>query len=431
VVDVDIHQAGERSRFLQRVHEAVARWTRHDGTLMLVLVDVDRLGLVNETLGYATGDALLAALAARLHDRVRAGDLVARLGADVAVLCTSPQGVSDHAVATVAERIRIAVEEPIDVSGRSLFLQASIGISTARPGVGGEGLLREAERAAALAKRRGGGHWQLADPEAATRTVAVLDVEHGLRRAIANGELVVHYQPIVQLDTGAIAGVEALVRWAPPEGGLVPPGQFIAVAEDSGLIVPLGRWVLEEVAHQATAHPLLSGAVTGKPLTVAVNVSPRQLGRPGLPRLVAGVVQRAGVDPAQLCFELTESALVPDVVEAGAILDELKAIGCAIAIDDFGTGWSSLSHLKHFPVDALKIDRSFVEGLVRPGGDRAIAEVIVNLAHSLGMAAVAEGVETDAQLAVLRAIGCDHVQGFKLAPPMPLDDLTAEVKQWP
>src|SRR5205807_6547792 len=222
----------------------------------------------------------------------------------------------------------------------------------------------------------------------------------------------------------------ALVRWAPPEGGLVPPGRFIAVAEDSGLIVPLGRWVLEEVAHQATAHPLLSGAVTGTPLTVAVNVSPRQLGRPGLPRLVAGVVARAGVDPAQLCFELTESALVPDVAEAGAILDELKAIGCAIAIDDFGTGWSSLSHLKHFPVDALKIDRSFVEGLVRPGGDRAIAEVIVTLAHALGMAAVAEGVETDAQLTVLRSIGCDRVQGFRLAAPMALDDLTAEVKRW-
>jgi EAL domain-containing protein (putative c-di-GMP-specific phosphodiesterase class I) len=373
----------------------------------------------------------LAALTARLHDRVRAGDLVVRLGADVAVLCTSPQGVTDHAVATVAERIRVAVEEPIDASGRSLFLQASIGISTARPGVGGEALLREAERAAALAKRRGGGHWQLADPDAAARTAAVLDVEHGLRRAIANGELVVHYQPIVELDSGTIAGVEALVRWSPPEGGLVPPGRFIAIAEESGLIVPLGRWVLEEVARQATADPLLSGAVTGKPLTVAVNVSPRQLGRPGLPRLVAEVIERAGSDPAQFCFELTESALVPDVVEAAAILEELKAVGCAIAIDDFGTGWSSLSHLKHFPVDALKIDRSFVEGLVRPGGDRAIAEVIVTLAHSLGMAAVAEGVETDAQLAVLRSIGCDRVQGFKLAPPMPLDDLTAEVKRWP
>ena len=191
-MDVDIHQAGERNVFLERVHEAVARWTRHDGTLVLVLVDVDRLGLVNETLGYATGDALLAALATRLHHRVRAGDLVARLGADVAVLCTSPDGVTDHAVATLAERIRVAVEEPIEVSGRSLYLQASIGISIARPAIGGEGLLREAERAAALAKRRGGGHWQLADPEAAARTAAVLDVEHGLRRAIANGELVVH-----------------------------------------------------------------------------------------------------------------------------------------------------------------------------------------------------------------------------------------------
>ena len=428
---VDVHQAGERRVFLDRVDEALARWQRHGGSLILALVDLDRLGLVNETLGYATGDAVIEATADRLHDRFRAGDAVARLGADVVVLCTSPQTPSDHAVATLAQRLRMSVEEPVDVPGRKLYLQASIGIATARPDVNGEGLLREAERATGLAKRRGGGQWQLADPEAEARTEAVLDVEHRLRQAIDNGELVLHYQPIVELDTGVIAGVEALVRWAPPEGDLVPPGRFIAVAEESGLIVPLGRWVLEEVARQATTHPLLCGAVTGDPVSVSVNVSPRQLGRPGLPRLVASVMQQAGLDPGQLCLELTESALVPDVVEAAAVLHELKAVGCAIAIDDFGTGWSSLSHLRHFAVDALKIDRSFVGGLVHAGGDRAIAEVIVTLAHSLGMAAVAEGVETDAQLAVLRDIGCDRVQGFRLAPPMPLDALTAEVKRWP
>jgi diguanylate cyclase (GGDEF)-like protein len=429
-VPVDVRQVGDRRLFLDRLDQALARWERHGGSLTLALVNIDRLGVVNETLGYATGDAVLDALADRLGERFRGGDAVTRLGADVAVLCTTPQNPSDHAVATVAQRLRMAVEEPVDIPGRQLFLQASIGIATARPGVSSEALLREAERAAALAKRRGGGQWQLADPEAGARTEAVLDVEHGLRRAIDKGELVLHYQPIVEIDTGAVAGVEALVRWAPPEGDLVPPGRFIAVAEESGLIVALGRWVLEEVARQATAHPLLCGAVTGTPLSVSVNVSPRQLGRPGLPRLVANVVQQAGLDPAQLCFELTESALVPDVVEAAAVLDELKAVGCTIAIDDFGTGWSSLSHLRHFAVDALKIDRSFVAGIVHAGGDRAIAAVIVTLAHSLGMAAVAEGVETDAQLAVLRAIGCDRAQGFHLARPMPLDDLAAEVARW-
>jgi diguanylate cyclase (GGDEF)-like protein len=421
---------GDRRQFLERVSWALERWNRHHGTLVLAVVDLDRFGLVNETVGYDAGDALLTTLAARLHDGFRATDLVSLLAADVAVLCTAPQAVNDHGVVTIAERIRGAVEEPVEVAGREVFLSASIGLALAHSGVDVEGMLLEAEGAAADAKRRGGGRWALADGGAGDRTVGLLELEQGLRRALENDEFVVHYQPIVELATGAVVGVEALVRWAPPEGGLVPPGAFVPVAEESGLIVPLGRWVLQEVTHQATRHPLLSGAVTGCPLFVSVNVSPRQLGSPGLPRLVADTLRGADVHPSRLCLELTESALVPDLVEAAAVLDELKAVGCGIAIDDFGTGWSSLSHLKHFPVDALKIDRSFVEGLARPGGDRAISEVIVTLAHSLGLVAVAEGVETEEQLTVLRAIGCDRAQGYHFARPMPLDDLAAEVERW-
>jgi diguanylate cyclase (GGDEF)-like protein len=396
----------------------------------VVAVDVDRFHRVNETWGYDVGDVVLGALGSRLRDRFRAGDVVTQIGGDFALLCTASQSLSDHAVVTIGERIRNTLEEPVDVGGREVVLSGSVGIAVARAGTRAEGLLREAEAAAARAKQLGGARWEVADFDVRDRTIALVEMEHGLRHALENDELVLHYQPIVDVDTGAVLAVEALIRWARPDGGLVPPGAFVPVAEQSGLIVPIGRWVLEEVARQAASHPLLVGAVTGQPLAIAVNVSPRQLARPGLAAEVADVLRQNGIHPTRLCMELTESALVPDLVEAAAVLAELKAVGCALAIDDFGTGWSSLSHLRCFPVDSLKIDRSFVAGLDQPGGDRAIAEVIVTLGHALGAVAVAEGVETDEQLEVLRAMGCDRVQGFRLARPMPLDELADEVGAW-
>jgi len=420
--------AEARRLFLNRVGAALARWERHGGVAAVVAIDLDRFSRINETWGYAAGDVLLAKLAARLRERFRAADAVVHLGGDkFAVLCDGPSPVTDHAVVTIAERVRAILEEPLELGTRETFLRGSIGLALARPETDAEVLLGDAEAASSEAKRRGGTRWEVFDPVIGRRARAQLELEHQLHRALENEEFRLHYQPIVDLRTGLATGVEALIRWDRPGVGLVAPGEFVPVAEETGLIVPIGRWALTEVARQAVSNPLLRYGATGEPLTVAVNLSPRQLAEPDLPALVAAVLRDAGVSPAQISFELTESALVTDAREAASVLGGLKAIGCRLAIDDFGTGFSSLSHLKHFPIDALKIDRSFVAGVDRSSGDRTISEVIVHLAHSFGLEAVAEGIETHEQLDLLRAMGCDRGQGYRFARPLPLEELTGFV----
>jgi EAL domain-containing protein (putative c-di-GMP-specific phosphodiesterase class I) len=323
--------------------------------------------------------------------------------------------------------------EPVRLSTQEVFVTASIGIAIAGEGDTAGTLLRNADAAMYQAKNTGRARAVIFEADLQGSAAAALRTGTDLHRALERDELVVHYQPITDLRSGRVVGFEALLRWNHPERGLVAPSEFIPLAEDTGLIVPIGAWMLEtacrQIVHwQAVRH---AEAVPGK-LSINVNLSPRQLADPVLPRSVARILHDTGVDPDTVCLELTENALL-HATSAAEALASLRKLGVHISIDDFGTGWSSLSYLKRFPVSSLKIDRTFIEGLGRDVEDTSIVEAIVTLAHALGLTAVAEGLETETQLETLRVIGCDYAQGFLLGRPLPAeligdnpaDDLTA------
>jgi diguanylate cyclase (GGDEF)-like protein/PAS domain S-box-containing protein len=396
-----------RTLFADRVAHAAARAAREDTSLAVVCVDVDRFQDVNETLGHATGDALLRALAARLTSVVRSDDTLARLGGDeFGVLC---EVVGGEAGATKAvARIMAAFEAPVEVGGRSLHVAASLGVAlSGGAGATADALLRDADLAMHRAKERPGTAYELFDRRMRRRVVERLELERGLRLALERDELVLHYQPLVSLRDRSIAGVEALVRWNHPECGLVPPGEFVPIAEETGLIVPLGRWVLEEACRTVSRWP---GYVT-------VNLSSRQLAAPGLAEDIARALRQSGVEPDRLALELTESVLIEETES----LEALRALGVRLMLDDFGTGYSSLDYVRRFPPDAIKIDRSFIAPIADDPGARHIVQTIVGLASGLGVSVIAEGVETLAQASVLAAIGCDLAQGFGLARPAPAE----------
>jgi diguanylate cyclase (GGDEF)-like protein/PAS domain S-box-containing protein len=384
------------------------------GSVAVLFFDIDRFKVVNDSLGHEAGDHLLVAMARRLLSCTRPHDRVARFGGDeFVVVCESVAGQVE--AVELANRIRREVGGRFAIGDDEVYATMSIGIALSTSHESAEELLRDADAAMYEAKARGRDRVQLFDIDVRERVVERLDVEQALRNAIGRGELRLHYQPIVDLTTGDIRGVEALVRWEHPERGLLLPGQFLRVAEETGYIIELGRWILTEACELACQLLVRDGHDA---LPMFVNLSPRQLADAELVPMVRDVINLTGVSPASLHFEITENALMADADTTSSTLLALRELGVRLALDDFGTGHSSLAYLKTFPVEVLKIDRTFIEGLGRDGGDRAITAAIVNVARMLGLATVAEGVESQHQADELNRLGCDHAQGFHFARPM-------------
>ncbi len=416
-----------RAELTGRLRDAVAG----DGVVSVLFLDLDRFKVVNDSLGHQAGDRVLQEAASRLRAALPEGAVAGRFGGDEFVVVWP--GMADEAVAAdVAARLAAAVAQPIEVDGSQLLLTASVGVVVAPGGSATPaGLLRDADAAMYLAKERGRDRVELFTAAVRTTAVRRLELENELRAALERSELVVHYQPIVRLRDRRVIGAEALLRWHHPQRGVVPTNEFVAVAEETKLILSLGAWVLDEAVGSLRRWD----EATAEPLGVSVNLSARQLSSSRLVDEVVCTLSRAGADPARVTFEVTESSLVDLAGEAVGNLGRLRALGCTIALDDFGTGWSSLSYLQRLPVDCLKLDRSFVARLDEDGRDRAVVGSLVNLAHALGLVVVAEGVEREAQLDVLLDFGCDAAQGFLLQPPCTAADLLQAVGQpggcWP
>lgn len=389
----------------------------------VIFVDLDNFKVINDSLGHDAGDRLLRNVSERLRRVLRPEDLLARFGGDELAVCIERVDDAERAL-RVADRMATALRAPFVLDGEQRFVTASFGIAIAGPDEperSPETLLRDADAAMYRAKERGKARAEVFDRTMRRRAVERLELESGLRDALARGQLRVVYQPEVSLESGRIVAVEALLRWEHPLHGPISPARFIPIAEQSGLIVPIGAWVLREACRQAARWNAQPG---GDGVVVAVNLSPRQLGATDLAATVRGALEGAGLAPDRLCLEITESAVMADPDAAIESLHMLKRLGVKLAIDDFGVGYSSLSHLRELlPVDVLKIDRSFIDGLVLRGEDRAIVTAIVELARSLGVDAVAEGVESGEQAAVLRQMRCHVAQGFHFARPQPPADV--------
>jgi diguanylate cyclase (GGDEF)-like protein/PAS domain S-box-containing protein len=402
-----------------RVQHALARAGRRGASVALLVTDIDRFKVVNESLGHDGGDRLIVAVAERLTDMLRPGDTVARMGGDeFALLCEDIAGHDE--AAAIASRILGAFEKPFQVQGADMSLTASVGVAIgAVDGPAPELLLRDADVAMYRAKERGRDRYEVFDESMLADASERLSVEHDLRRAIDEGQLRLYYQPIVHLDTGAIAGFEALVRWEHPTRGLLPPSEFIPPAEESGLIVALGRHVLSEACLQAATWKDTHSS--GERLRVSVNVSAKQLAQPGWSDEVAQVLAESGLAPRQLVLEITESVLMDDPDTSAVRLEELRRLGVRVAIDDFGTGYSSLGYLRRLPVDILKIDKSFIDGVAEGPHESALARAVVKLASTLRLEAVAEGINSRKQLLQLRRLRCPYGQGFFFSRPQAAD----------
>jgi diguanylate cyclase (GGDEF)-like protein/PAS domain S-box-containing protein len=457
--------------FMDRLNVALAGASRRSSQVAVLILDLDRFRLINDSYGKEVGDRLLVGVAERLFGALRPGDTVARVGEDeFAILCDDI--AKREGAATIAERVHDAVIEPFSFESEDVDASASIGFAV---GTGQdhspESLYRKAQDALVHAKDRGHGQIQAAHeilsvgaggpepapadgppapaaeaspseipkpppaqvleqpgpasaqrtPEPARAAVAAPAEEGGespLVGALRRGEFRLAYQPIVRLSTGQIAGVEALLRWEDPERGLVPPGEFMAEAEETGLITDIGAWVLREVVRES--EQLQATHAEGTPLMLSVNLSARQLAEPDFVDVVRGILAGSRVDPGTLYLEIGESSVMDDADAAAAVLAELRSTGVRMSIDDFGTGFSSLMHLNRFPIDFLKVDRSFVEGLERSQGASNIVTAVISMAHALGLPTIAEGVETEGQLYTLRRLGCDYAQGYLFARPQPI-----------
>jgi diguanylate cyclase (GGDEF)-like protein/PAS domain S-box-containing protein len=419
-----------RTLFLDRIGQAMARAKRREEyRFSVILLDLDRFKIVNESLGHSVGDQLLAATARRLEGCLRAGDTAARLGGDEFAIMLEDVGGAADAV-RVAERVQAEVSVPLALGGQELFTTASIGIvlfgrTHERP----EDLLRDADLAMYRAKSAGRAQHIIFDPAMHTRAVRQLEMDSALRRAIDRREFIVYYQPIVALDSGRIAGFEALVRWQHPERGLVPPMEFIPTAEEIGLIVPISDFVIAEAVAQLERWQEIFGV--DRHLHVSVNLSSKHLAHPGLVPSIGNLLLAHHVPPSSLRLEITESAIMENSVAVESTLVKLKALDIQLYMDDFGTGYSSLSYLHRLPIDTLKIDRSFVSSLGTEGENSMIVHTIVTLARVLGLEVVGEGIETAAQLAQLRALKCDQGQGFLFSRPVPAEKATELLTQNP
>jgi diguanylate cyclase (GGDEF)-like protein/PAS domain S-box-containing protein len=404
-----------RALFANRLQHAIGRAQRTGQPIAVLFLDLDDFKDVNDSLGHACGDELLAAVARRLDDSVRPADTVARLGGDeFAILVEELDDVFD--VGRVADRILAALEPPLEVRGREVFVRGSVGIATSGPAQATpEELLRNADVAMYTAKARGKGGYEMFESSMHAVLLERLELENDLRGALQRDEFELHYQPIVSLRTGEVQAVEALLRWHHPTRGLIPPHRFVRLAEQARLIVPIGRWVLRHACTQARAWQQRFPRHAALALTV--NLSARQLREDGLIADVTEALEESGLDSRSLVLEITESLVVEDSDGMVERLQQLRRLGARVAVDDFGTGYSSLSYLRHLPVDLLKIDRAFMEGLSTGSSAAALAESIVSMARSLDLVSVAEGVELAEQASELRRMGCELAQGYHFARP--------------
>jgi diguanylate cyclase (GGDEF)-like protein len=413
-----------RELFQDRLAQAVSRADRSGNLVALLFLDLDRFKSINDTLGHLVGDELLIAVSNRLKTCVRKVDTIARLGGDEFTIVLEDVG-STFDAELVCRKIIESLEQPLEIQGQEIYATTSIGV-TFFPSDATEvtGLIRNADAAMYRAKDEGRNKYHLFTADLNVRAVERLSIESALRHAIDRDELFLCYQPKVSLQTGEVLGVEALLRWHHPLRGLVSPVDFIPVAEETGLIIPIGEWVLRRACEDA-----LRWAASGiDDVNVAVNLSARQFRQGDLQKTVEGVLYELRFDPNRLELEITESLLMDDTEASRVALYNLKALGLAIYLDDFGTGYSSLAYLKKFPIDGLKIDRSFIRDIPGDSDDAAIARAIVALSAALRLKVVAEGVETKAQLDFLLREGCDEVQGFLFSKPLPYDQFVAWVR---
>lgn len=415
-----------RLLFRDRLNNALAHAERHKCLVAVMFLDLDRFKTVNDTLGHESGDLLLHEVSVRLRHCVREVDTVARLGGDEFTVILE-QLTKPEEAAIVAAKIIEALAPPVMLSGQETFVTPSIGV-TIYPSDSGnaETLLKNADTAMYLAKERGGNGYRFFTPEMNTLAAGRLEMESGLRRALERNEFIIYYQPKFDLATETIIGAEALLRWKHPDRGIVSPAEFIPILEETGLIEPVGEWVLKTVCTQIRAWQ--DAAMPA--LCVAVNLSGRQLQRNNLSATIASILKETGLDPRFLELEVTESMLMHDPAYAVDMLTQIRAKGVVhIEVDDFGTGYSSLSYLKRFPIDALKLDKSFVDGLPDDADDIAIARAVIALAHNLKLLVIAEGVESDEQLGFLRDNNCDVIQGYIVSAPLPADAFARLVRE--
>ena len=418
-----------RLLFRQLLEQAIRDANRERKSIAVLFIDLDRFKLINDTAGHDSGDIVLRQVAGRLRQCLREADLLSRFGGDEFAALLREIDDPEAARAT-AQRVLSAVAQPYDINGETYHLSASVGISI-YPGDSPDAtaLLRNAELAMYRAKDQGKNNFQFHSPQMNARSLEYVVLERSLRRAIELDEFLIHFQPQFDLADGRIVGAEALLRWNLPEVGMIPPGKFIPLAEETGLIVPIGRLVLMR-ACVAAKEWRASGF---EDFRVAVNLSPRQFNQSELVIDIINILEDSGLPPQNLELEITESMVMSNPERATAILRELRAVGVHLAIDDFGTGYSSLGYLKSFPVHTLKIDRSFIKDVPADPDDVAITHAIIAMGHSLRLDVVAEGVETAEQLAFLREHGCDYMQGFLVGKPMPAEELSrllAERTHW-
>jgi diguanylate cyclase (GGDEF)-like protein/PAS domain S-box-containing protein len=409
-----------RHLFNDRLERAIAYAKRKNGRIAVLLVDLDNFKHINDSLGHPVGDEFLKKTAERMKRHCREEDTVARLGGDEFIIFNTDLG-SDRDAVEVAKRIQRTFDDPILVGGHELFSTTSIGITFfPEDGKDAHTLVKNADMAMYRAKFLGKNAYALFTPALHAAASKRMDMENSLRRAVRQEDFTLFYQPKVDLAADRIVGVEALVRWFRSDGGMAPPDQFIPLAEETGLIHPLGEWVLRTACRQTR----IWNETIRSDLTVAVNLSARQFGNKDLIPLVRSVLDDAGLDPSNLDLEITENMVMRHLTAAADAMERLKAMGIHISIDDFGTGYSSLSYLKRFPITLLKIDKSFVGDLPDNAEDAAIVRAILSLAHNLGLRVVAEGVETVRQLDFLRRHGCEEIQGYLFSRPVPAREMT-------
>ncbi len=408
-----------------RLDQALSAARRDGSRVALLFLDLDRFKAVNDTLGHHVGDLLLVEVARRLKESVRDSDVVARIGGDefVVMLTAIEHG---SVVATVAEKLALSVADPYGIAGHDLYTTPSIGIAIfPTDGEDGDSLMKNADAAMYHAKAAGRNNFQFFDAKMNDAALERLKIEHDLRLALSRDEFCLHFQPITDMVSGRVVSIEALVRWQHPEKGLIPPGKFIPIAEETGLIQPLGEWVFWAACRQLAS--LRAQGVFD--VAVGINISALQMRNGNLPILAKGALEAFDLEPSGLIFEITESVAMQQPEETVRILDLLHDMGIGLAIDDFGTGYSSLSYLRMFPIHHLKLDRSFVEEIGEDTGGTVICDATIGLAHNLGLRVVAEGVETSVQLDYLRARGCDLAQGYLISRPVPAEDVVAFIRQ--
>jgi diguanylate cyclase (GGDEF)-like protein/PAS domain S-box-containing protein len=416
-----------RGAFVDRLGQALLRTRRQKNSLKVgvLFMDLDRFKTINDSLGHEAGDRLLVAIAERLKNRLRPEDVLARFGGDeFAVLLETVENPSE--VIRVAQRIAETLQEPFTVEDHEVSVSTSVGIALGTAHTNDpEGMLREADVAMYRAKEQGPGCYAVFDPAMQTRAQERLELEADLRRALEQGEFVLFYQPEVSLHNGSMVGFEALLRWQHPERGLLKPSAFVPLAEETDLITPIGRWVLEEACRQAKRWE--EEHLPAPPATMEVNLSARQLARRGLAQTVEEALRRTNLDANALALDMTETVLIRALEDNAQALDALKKMGIRLCLDDFGTGYASLSYLNRLPVDRVKVDRSFVKGLGEKATDTTLVRMIIDLCHTLGVEVLAEGVETSEQAALLRDMGCDLGQGYYFAGPLPGEELAEQL----